>query len=612
MKRTNLKNLLYIIIIISFVAASLGMKVNTVAYAQSEDPATTTDVPVTEEPPVVEVTQTLEPTATPTPEITETTIPTEITPTPEPTTTPEVISPNLAPFTPDGWSAPFVIVSKSESGETVELYTGQDTLIDFAFVNNGGDTLTPFAVSLYLDDQEVQRWTVDSLLSGQTFVQSDVLLPGSVDAGAHRVAVVADVDNVIAESIEDDNSWSQPVEFLKTETTETEQTPIFDDMLFAPDAPISMMSSTGSSAPGISNTSDYMIGSVAVGIVFPESTGSGENWTTSRRDQVVSKIQSGLSWWAQQASANGVPLSFQYDIQYTVPTTYEPITMSSVDDGLWVDQVMSNMGYSGSDKFGKTRNYLNTLRSQKGTDWAFVIFVVDSLNDADGKFSNGRFAYAYLGGPYMVVTYDNNGWGIANMDRVSAHETGHIFRAADNYYQEGYGGCTDPTVKYGYLGIANSNCQYNNPGAQTNVIMNDNSWNLHWTTAQQVGWRDSDTNGRMDPVDTKPKINMGLYSPDPATVSQLTFTGYAYDDAFPRTSCALPYCVAQNITINKIASVQYRINGGAWINAIPTDGYFNLDYEQFTFTTSVLANGTYLIEVQTLELSWGGHSNHLE
>jgi hypothetical protein len=33
----------------------------------------------------------------------------------------------------------------------------------------------------------------------------------------------------------------------------------------------------------------------------------------------------------------------------------------------------------------------------------------------------------------LVVTYDNDGWGIDRMDRVVAHETGHIFGATDEY-----------------------------------------------------------------------------------------------------------------------------------------------------------------------------------
>lgn len=594
MRITNKKRFIYIMIIISFLAASLGSNVNSVVYAQTDTPENPTgmpegqdtDEPGVEETATTEITATAEPTLTPEPTITP-----EPTATPDPTETPNTAVPNLAAYTPEGWSAPLVISNVPDTSEASELHINESSYIDFALINLGGDIQTAFAISLQLDGQELQRWTVGSLLGGQTYIQNDWQFTLPSNTGAHQLSLIVDVDNTVLEDNESDNRATLDVELLETEEPNPEDTPIFGDLLIAPDIPMEIQNSSGSSAPGIYNTSEYMIGSVAVGIIFPESTGSAENWSAARRDAVIAEIQAGLNWWAQQASASGVQLSFVYEIQYPVSTTYEPISLSSSDEELWITQVMNNMGYTGTSRFTQTRNYINTLRTQKGANWAFAIFVVDSLNDTDGKFSNGSFAYAYLGGPYMVMTYDNNGWGTNRMDQVTAHEVGHIFRAGDNY--SGSSGCTNTTDLYGYLGIPNSNCEYNNPGAQTNVLMNNNSLNLHWTTAQQVGWRDSDSDGRMDPVDTTPSINMSAYAPDPTTHTQLTYVGYAYDQPYPHHT----YLNVQDVTINKIASVQYRINGGAWNNAVPTDGFFNLDYEQFTFTTPVLSNGTYTIEV---------------
>ena len=97
-----------------------------------------------------------------------------------------------------------------------------------------------------------------------------------------------------------------------------------------------------------------------------------------------------------------------------------------------------------------------------GTDWAFAIFVVDSLNDSNGQFSNGDFAYTYVNGPFMVMTYDNDGWGIDGMPIVAAHENGHIWGALDEYASSG---CTD-TETSGYLNIANSNCENGSPATE--------------------------------------------------------------------------------------------------------------------------------------------------
>jgi hypothetical protein len=146
---------------------------------------------------------------------------------------------------------------------------------------------------------------------------------------------------------------------------------------------------------GYYDTSEYRIGTIAVNIVFPESAGSSENWSTARKNTVVSKIQAAMSWWAaRQANAH---LSFVYNIT-TVSTSYEPITCNadpssvpatSCSEADWIGDVMNNLGYSESDEFEQVYHYNNTARTANGTDWAVTIFVVDSYNDADEQYGRG-------------------------------------------------------------------------------------------------------------------------------------------------------------------------------------------------------------------------------
>ncbi|MCJ7586088.1 MAG: S-layer homology domain-containing protein [Anaerolineales bacterium] len=374
--------------------------------------------------------------------------------------------------------------------------------------------------------------------------------------------------------------------------------PLINDAFHAPDLPKNgAPSSSGSSAPGYYDTSSYMIGSIAVGIILPESTGNNQNWTTTLRDSVYSEITAGLDRWRAWGVTYNTNVSFAYEYYYAIPTTYEPIEQSSTNECLWIAQVMTSMGYSGSTCYDQVRNYDNNLRTRLGTDWAVTIFVVNSINDADGRFTDNFFAYAYYGGPFIMMTYDNGGWGIGSMDLVAQHEMAHTFWAGDNYYQAGYGGCQSTTETFGYLGIANSNCAYNNPGADTNVLMNNNNPNrVHWTTLFQVGWRDLNSNSRPDPVDTLPGIALNPYSPNPTTNPQLTYTGTAYDNPLARVIGN--WYPPNDVTINKIASVQYRVDGGTLLGASPVDGTFNTDYEQFTFSTSALAIGSHTIAVQ--------------
>ncbi len=243
--------------------------------------------------------------------------------------------------------------------------------------------------------------------------------------------------------------------------------------------------------------------------------------------------------------------------------------------------------------------YINNLRTQKGTDWAFVIFVADSEMDTDGMFSDGYFAYAYLYGPMMVMTYDNEGWGINQMNKVAAHETGHIFGAGDQYYQANYGGCESKTEKYGYLGVANSNCD--NPTA-TGVpsIMKSNTMVLDPTARDQLGWRDSDSDGTFDPLDTPPSFNLNNYTPNPTTNTSLSYSGTTSIEPWSHALCSTSdNCYTRDVTTQKL-TVDYSVDGGPWQGASAADGSFSSDYEGFYFTTGFLSSGSHDISVRSL------------
>jgi hypothetical protein len=351
-------------------------------------------------------------------------------------------------------------------------------------------------------------------------------------------------------------------------------------------------------APGYYDTSVFMTGTVAVGIVLPESSGSGENWDTARQDTVISQIQTGMNWWTSKGGS-AANLNFVYDIRRSVPTSYEPIQMNSSDDNIWIGDVLTNMGFSGSDNFEQTYAYLDYLRTENNTKWAFVIFVADSLNDDDGTFfESPYFAYAYLGGPLVVMTYDNDGWGIENMNYVAAHETGHIFMAADEYYAPGYGGCTDTTTRFGYLGIENGNCENGNP-ASVDCNMKNNSDTLCDYSKAQIGWKDSNSNGIYDPIDTYPAFTFHPYSPDPAPDSILTYSGYAYDNPWPHAVCgSWDACFYRDLTINTISTAELSMDGGLWTSIPAGDSSYNSEMELITFDTPTLTEGEHTIDVR--------------
>lgn len=406
------------------------------------------------------------------------------------------------------------------------------------------------------------------------------------------------------------NSWNHlvnPPPPQKSDPNAPKPQPLVNDV-FSIEQPIEPSGNfpQALNSPGYTQVSEFMAGSVAVGIILPESNGTTdpntENWDGARMASVFSKIFTALNWWSVQNPRGG--MSFYYDIHSQVPTQYEPISRSSTQDGLWIDETLSSLGYSGAHWWDKAYSYINTIRASNNTDWGVAIYVADSLNDSDGRFTDGYFGYSY--GFLIVMTYDNDGWGIGNMDSVMAHEFGHNFGAADEYCQPSYACCWGSGF-YGYLGVPNLNCeakcdQYNaqatpipnsicdgddhTPGSNchnctTCVMVNclyrngGISFGLDVPSQMHVGIRDSDGDNILDPADTIPYLTLNAYVPDPTNNNTPFWMGSTLDAPFPSPT-------RPPVSINYINRVEFRIDGGVWNSCTADDGGFNQTSENFT------------------------------
>ena len=356
---------------------------------------------------------------------------------------------------------------------------------------------------------------------------------------------------------------------------------------------------TTNPTPAYAETSEYFIGRVAVGIVLLESDGSldpsTEDWTEAERALVLSKITAALDWWAvREPNAH---LTFVYDDGTAAPvaTRYEPITRPFGHQNYWIADAMAKMGYTGFSIFDQVRAYDNALRKAYRTDWAFTIFVVDSSNDGDHLFFDGYFAYAYLGGPFMVLTSGNDGYGPENLDAVAAHEIGHVFLALDQYVSASQA-CTS---RSGYLGAENQNSLYGNCASNVTSIMRGQVYPYRVGAVDpyaraQLGWRDSDGDRILDPADTTLSVANVAYVADAGRPNVLTFTGNVQGAPYPSS-------LRRSILINTIGRVQYRVAGGVWGEAQPADGRFDAYAETFTFTTPPLPGGDVAVDLRVVD-----------
>ena len=244
-------------------------------------------------------------------------------------------------------------------------------------------------------------------------------------------------------------------------------------------------STTGAAAP--TNTSEYMIGKVAVGVIIVDGpSGTDVKFSDQELTKVVAEVQEGSNILIN-LSPPGANLSFVYDIQ-RIQLNLNPSSVS--DEQQWRNPAMSRLGYpTGS---AGLYNYLQHLRTNRWpgitVDWAYIAFFT--------KYNASWFAYATLGGPRLVMQYSNNGWGPDQIDRVFAHESGHIFGAPDEYSNSR---CNTEEI-FGHLRVPNCNCEVNNPSSIA-CIMKSNSSAICTCSIGHFGWRDTNNNGIPDPID---------------------------------------------------------------------------------------------------------------
>jgi hypothetical protein len=366
------------------------------------------------------------------------------------------------------------------------------------------------------------------------------------------------------------------------------------------------LSTSDSPLPAYAQTSEYMIGHVAVGVVLPESSGnieaSSEDWTQAERDLVKGKVEAAFNWWA--ARSPQARLSFTYDdgTQSPIPTNYEPIAHPQSDEGLWIRETMEAKGfdYQGS-YFDQVRRYNNWLREEHEADWAVTVFVVDSSNDADGKFAANPyayFAYAYINGPFTVITYDNGGYGPDNMDAVLAHEIGHLFGALDQYAAAQ----VPCTLAAGYLSVPTGNSQTGGCPSNVASIMRGGvapyrSGSIDAYAAGQIGWNDTDGDGILDPLDTPIDLQASGQALSGGDGVSFSYAGHVNQTAFPSDS-------RPEVLINPLAEVQYRVNNGAWQMAAASDGAYDSLEEAFSFVTVPLDDSESSVDIRVVD-GWG-------
>jgi hypothetical protein len=318
------------------------------------------------------------------------------------------------------------------------------------------------------------------------------------------------------------------------------------------------------------DTGEFMLGRVAVTPVFLESDGTRDlnqyDWSPSVIQEVMSNLEEGLQWWVDllRTKTTVHELEWIIDDQFArdpVETGYEPISRVSNDFRFWVREFLDGRGFSSAGSIDADMRLFNDAQRQRlGTDWSFTIFVVNSHFDPDGNFaSGGTFsrAFAFAGGLYYVTPS-------TRPPSTHTHETGHIFWARDEYLGGG-----SHTQRRGYYNTQNLNAADNpapgfsqQPSIMTAGVLLQQAYNnvvSPNSTIEQLGWRDSDSDGIFDVLDVPIQMQgRGFWDAD---LDRYRFIGSAQVGTLNNINSS---GLRNDITINKISRIEYRLDDGNW------------------------------------------------
>jgi hypothetical protein len=293
-----------------------------------------------------------------------------------------------------------------------------------------------------------------------------------------------------------------------------------------------------------------------VGVILPEGPDSAgyEVWTSAEVAEVQTSITNDFATFA--ALYPEAKLTFVIRFESAPPPWnpiagivrcdgYDPIVQIQGPNLDWDRPLIQqctfpNLGLSHTDG----RTYVHDLRTQLQADWGIGIYVVDtsctcSYGDTPPSCTdpppnpNCPFPNALIGGPTTVVPN--------RYIAALVHETGHLFRAWDEYPHAGGGG--NPLFMTGFFhacnanGVANQGGFFNGTGEGQACVMNTTNapFPVCPYTRQAWGWRDIDGDGIFDPRDYPPRATLG--SPVGSTISGLAEVSPVPRDLSP-SNCA--------------------------------------------------------------------------
>ena len=196
----------------------------------------------------------------------------------------------------------------------------------------------------------------------------------------------------------------------------------------------------------------------------------------AEKRKIMSEVTAGLDFWsnAAPASANLQFVIYSADISISAADSTSCSNAPGCHD-VFVNPALKAIGAS-TGKAGKDQ-VAQYIKDRSSANGAYIGFF--------SKYKQIHFAYAYFYGGPLYMQYSNDGWGPDQLDRVFAHETGHVFNAPDEY-TNGQCSCYR-NYGEGSCSARNRNC-VDCTSSQKSCIMDTNEFTLCSYTKKHLGW----------------------------------------------------------------------------------------------------------------------------
>ncbi|HEY2954417.1 MAG TPA: hypothetical protein VGK89_04100 [Candidatus Eisenbacteria bacterium] len=471
---------------------------------------------------------------------------------------------------------------------------------------------SPAALSAFADRLEAAGGHASVILSsGAAIVYAgDAVLARPEIAGALEGAFRSRLDPPALEALEPGRrlsgaAWNEALALGDLDAPGPAEAPSHPRLADAGPRPVALAKRTG--ATGLDaythipygadyyDTSEFLAGRVAVAVWLLEDPGATYNWSSTEISQTLGGVQAALDNWVRKGGAPPF-LTFFLETHTGVPVSAAPIEYSIDMAETWVNEVLGNLGWPGANGYERCFAVNNSIRNVYATNWCYSIFIVDSSSGVNqGLFAGGGYAFALFGGPWVWMSRYST-WAY-NYTRyygvVPMHETGHIFMDTDEY--------NGALENGGYLDAPDND--------YTQCIMNQNdSTRVCPETRNQLGWRDLDGDGIIDPLDVPPTTALTPTAPDPTSDTTPTWNGRAHVATLPNLNPLSNNQPPHDQTIARLSTVECRVDGGDWSAATASDGAFDAYGEDFTWTPPALAEGTHVVEARALDSvgNWSG------